>query len=471
MADPLQPERRRFQFTLRTLLVVVAVGGVLGGWVGSGLREQWRQQAAAGELEKVGGVCWWDGRPQWLEKVLGRYCFQSVISVRFKSTQVTDAGLEHLQGLGQLEVLYLDGTKITDAGLAHLSGLSQLAHLALDNTKVTDAGLKYLAGLSRLTYLQLSGTKVSEEGASALKTLLPSCYISSAELAQLQSDRIFAEGYLKSGVSSAAASNYDEAIAEISKALKTLPDFPEAYRARGDAYSQKGDKAAAERDCKKAEALEQEKRERLAVLDGMGAQPERRRFQSSPWAWLLLAGVAAVPCGWLVVKVRQGERQRAAAAAIVRAGGGVGWNEPRGPHWLRALLGDGILDSDCYVLLNGQQVTDAALEHLKGLRRLQRLCVDGTQVTDAGLTHLRRLKHLQWLWLVRTRITDAGLEHLNGSGQLVGLWLNGSPITDAGLEHLMRLDGLQWLGLEGTQVSAAGVKRLRQALRYCEISH
>ncbi len=32
-------------------------------------------------------------------------------------TEITDAGLEHLRGLTQLEVLSLDGTRATGAGL------------------------------------------------------------------------------------------------------------------------------------------------------------------------------------------------------------------------------------------------------------------------------------------------------------------------------------------------------------------
>ena len=64
--------------------------------------------------------------------------------------------------------------------------------------------------------------------------------------------------------------------------------------------------------------------------------------------------------------------------------------------------------------LDGTQVTDAGLEHLKGLTRLQSLDLSGTQVTDAGLEHLKGLTQLQWLSLEGTQVTDAGLEHLKG---------------------------------------------------------
>ena len=36
-------------------------------------------------------------------------------------------------------------------------------------------------------------------------------------------------------------------------------------------------------------------------------------------------------------------------------------------------------------------MTDAGLEHLKGLTQLQRLACGDTQVTDAGLEHLKGL--------------------------------------------------------------------------------
>ena len=40
-----------------------------------------------------------------------------------------------------------------------------------------------------------------------------------------------------------------------------------------------------------------------------------------------------------------------------------------------------------------------------------------TRITDAGLEHLKGLTKLQWLILQDTKVTDAGLEHLKGSDQ------------------------------------------------------
>ena len=44
----------------------------------------------------------------------------------------------------QLEELFLDSTQITDAGLEHLRGLTQLRTVDLRNTQVTDKGVNEL---------------------------------------------------------------------------------------------------------------------------------------------------------------------------------------------------------------------------------------------------------------------------------------------------------------------------------------
>ena len=48
-----------------------------------------------------------------------------------------------------------------------------------------------------------------------------------------------------------------------------------------------------------------------------------------------------------------------------------------------------------WVYLGDTTVTDAGLEHLKGLPHLQNLDLAYTQVTDAGLEHLKALSKLR----------------------------------------------------------------------------
>jgi Leucine-rich repeat (LRR) protein len=84
-------------------------------------------------------------------------------------TGITDAGLVHLQELKSLRNLGLRNLRITDAGLAHLQQLNELRFLHMDNTLVTGPGLKYLKGMTRLEVLGLAGTMVTDTGLDAMK--------------------------------------------------------------------------------------------------------------------------------------------------------------------------------------------------------------------------------------------------------------------------------------------------------------
>lgn len=62
-----------------------------------------------------------------------------------------------------------------------------------------------------------------------------------------------------------------------------------------------------------------------------------------------------------------------------------------------------------------RQVTDAGLQHLKGLNSIHTLDLRSTQVTDAGLQHLKGLTSLTVLTLYFTQVTDARVNELKES--------------------------------------------------------
>ena len=66
--------------------------------------------------------------------------------------------------MAHLRVLELNGTEVTDAGLEHLEGLIRLQTLSLFDTQITDAGLEHLEASGRLPALPLGETKVTDEG-------------------------------------------------------------------------------------------------------------------------------------------------------------------------------------------------------------------------------------------------------------------------------------------------------------------
>src|SRR3954451_14727785 len=82
-----------------------------------------------------------------------------VLIIDLSSTEVTDAGLAHLEGLHDLRSLRLLSTEATDAGLAYLEGLHDLRSLNLAALRVTDAGLAHLAKLQGLESLALGANR------------------------------------------------------------------------------------------------------------------------------------------------------------------------------------------------------------------------------------------------------------------------------------------------------------------------
>ena len=209
--------RLRFQFSILALLVLVVVVAVPFSWLATEMSEARKQREAVTAIEKAGGEVVYDLQvdpssdsrmagaeppgPPWLRRLLGNDLLGTVTFVNLagvgasdarlehltrltqlqwlwlSDTNVSDAGLEHLKGLTQLQSLGLERTKVTDLGLQHLKGLSHLRTLDLGDTAVGNAGLEHLKGLTQLRDLTLSGTKVSDAGVMKLQQALPNCQI------------------------------------------------------------------------------------------------------------------------------------------------------------------------------------------------------------------------------------------------------------------------------------------------------
>jgi len=164
--QPPKPKRRWYQFSLKTLLVVMFVSCIVFAWIGWRMQRarenrarvaafQKEFQNALTEIRKLGGRAdriTYDMRQTqtWLEKQFDDpgdadpHVVLSVYHVDLSESRVTDAGLEYLKWLTELSQLELQGTSITDAGLEHLNGLTSLHSLDLSGTKVTDEGVKKL---------------------------------------------------------------------------------------------------------------------------------------------------------------------------------------------------------------------------------------------------------------------------------------------------------------------------------------
>ncbi|MCU0878510.1 MAG: hypothetical protein MUF06_12055 [Pirellulaceae bacterium] len=201
----LAPSRAlRLRFSLRSLLVLIALVAVgLGGfafWRDAKVREQ---RAARKILDRGGSVGWVDGRPlaerpRWVQRlawVLPEACLQTANWIDFPRDP-TDADLALLADLPHIKTLHLVGAKkVTPAGLAHLGRLSHvedayfketwlgpegLAHIShwrglrtlwLAETGVTEAQIPWIAANRGLTHLDLSGADIGDESLPAIAGL------------------------------------------------------------------------------------------------------------------------------------------------------------------------------------------------------------------------------------------------------------------------------------------------------------
>ena len=89
-------------------------------------------------------------------------------TITLDNRPIADEGLQHLQGLGRLEQLRMNGTPITNAGLAYLKDLPRLETVELRGTRITNEGLKPLLS-HPLIWLDLSSTLITDQGLEHLK--------------------------------------------------------------------------------------------------------------------------------------------------------------------------------------------------------------------------------------------------------------------------------------------------------------
>lgn len=191
-------ERRRLQFRLRTILLLVLLFAVPLSWLAHRRAQMRTHQDAILHLEKLGGSVTSSCRSQsilqqalspfsaWDVKVSFRdrseFGDQDVThlkhlvglrSLDLRHTLITDVGLESLSDFSEIEELILNGTHIGDRGAMHLVGLSSLKILSLSDTSLTDTGLEHLEGLTNLTILCLADTHISEAGLMKIRHEFP----------------------------------------------------------------------------------------------------------------------------------------------------------------------------------------------------------------------------------------------------------------------------------------------------------
>lgn len=161
--------KRRFQFTLRMLLIGIAVIAVVTAWYGLQRNESRRQAMAIRNIEKA-LKC-----PVIVRKFSGVEGARFVDDLNLSACHLTDTQLSQiapdLLELTHLGSLNLREARITDESLVHIEKLHSLQDLNLSSTKISDVGLKRLSSLKGLQVLDLRGTNITNDGVAALTKL------------------------------------------------------------------------------------------------------------------------------------------------------------------------------------------------------------------------------------------------------------------------------------------------------------
>ena len=142
-----KPDRWRFQYSLRSLLLFVLLANVGMAWFGARWRAATERRDAVAAIRALGVRVIYDYEdtaagppgPAWARRLLGVDFFADVIRIipqRFMHDTPGDS-------------------PITDACLKDVAELTCVERLDLQDSKVSDAGLRALVGLARLQMLNL----------------------------------------------------------------------------------------------------------------------------------------------------------------------------------------------------------------------------------------------------------------------------------------------------------------------------
>ncbi|MHC4398485.1 MAG: leucine-rich repeat domain-containing protein [Planctomycetota bacterium] len=183
--------RRRFQFRLRTLLILMAVFAV---WLGLTADRARRQKRAVEAISEMGGEFCYDYQaqpqadgpgksysyrveppgPRWLRQLLGDHYFITAVRLLVRDQRVIDEGrLEYLDDLPDLEQLMFYNVELRDRDLAHLKHLPNLRLLLFGRGTLSgDDGPRqfdFLESCPRLEVLSARNSHFGDRGAAHLR--------------------------------------------------------------------------------------------------------------------------------------------------------------------------------------------------------------------------------------------------------------------------------------------------------------
>jgi hypothetical protein len=382
-----------------------------------------------------------------------------VLSVKLSGRKFTDDDLALLEGIPDLEELNLFEAQVTDDGLKKLRPLHNLRKLNLQRTQITDAGLAELQNHPSLEELDIQETKVTDAG---LKNLTP---LTNLRLLATPSATFTPRGF------------------RVFRDLNLIRDFPGLQDAAGERATRLEDIHTL--------AFPPLTTSAVSLSDWLAEFPTLRIIQVDP---------DVVTDDFLRAVARMGKLHMLHIFHF------------RGDKDFFPLLHKSAIeradkerpdrDEDItQILLYSCPISDASLDILLSLKKLELVDLGSTRVTTAGFVRLAALpalsrisaysmtltaaelqpfKDRKNLWFETSfDLSDAGLKAYREAGvlhlicrvyeeDLPGgqtkvdreLDLEGSSVTDAGLDELKDFHDFYSLDLSRTKVSDAGLAKL-----------
>ena len=332
-----------------------------------------------------------------------------------------DYYLRHFAGLTGLKVLHLDNTNITYKGLQHLRRLKSLKYLELSSERLddralpligeltsletlvfggqaTDEGLRHLATLNNLTELFLWVNDIRGQGLSYL-TELPNLHY------------LFLKG-----------SNYDGKCKFTDSSLRYLKDVKSLRKIRFGGDFPITDAGMAH----------------LAKVTGLEG--------------LELYGYPITDAGLAYLKSLNSLKELELRKTQITDAGLIRLKEMKSLESLK--LPSNVTDRGLaylagfdklrclHVGIGGGKITDAGLNHVAKLHRLEELSISGKDITDAGMSQIAKLTNLKFLKLWTEQLTNAGLAKLTALKSLEKLYIYRASVSTSGLAQLNELPNL-----------------------------
>lgn len=101
---------------------------------------------------------------------------EDIVDINFNNVEITDADVEPLLSLPNLDGISFWKTGVTDRAIERIAQLPKLTRLNLCGTQVTDASVSTLVGMN-LNYIDVADTLLTPQGVETLRKGLPNAEI------------------------------------------------------------------------------------------------------------------------------------------------------------------------------------------------------------------------------------------------------------------------------------------------------